>query len=151
MTYQFHDGLALGSRRYSNARAGLRTVDFQGIPLKIEIEVGDTKSGIGEDGKRWEKTYAFPYGEIPSSKTLADGDGVDIYLGSSPLSPMVYVIHQLKRDGSYDEDKCMLGFQSSGEAIHAYKSHGPTWGFGTMDTMTVDQFRSGYLASNRKL
>lgn len=150
MINQFHDGLALGSRRYSNARAGLRTVNFQGIPLKIEIEVGEVKSGVGEDGKRWEKTYAFPYGEIPSSRTPWDNDGLDIYLGSSPLSTMVYVVHQRKLDGSYDEPKCLLGFQSLGEAIHCYKSHGPVWGFGSVDTMTVDQFKHGFLASNRK-
>lgn len=150
MNLTSHDGLALGTKRYSNASAGLRTVSFQGLPVKIEIEVGETRSGTGEDGRPWEKTYEIPYGEIPQSRTLADGDGVDIYLGPDPLAPMIYVVHQLRRDGSYDEDKCLLGFRSIGEAIQAYKSHGPSWGFGSVDTMTVDQFKHGYLASNRK-
>ncbi len=146
-----HDGLALGTKRYSNARPPLRAVDFQGIPVSIEIEVGTTRAGIGEDGKRWQKTYSVPYGEIPSSRTLADGAGVDVYIGQNPNATLVYVIHQLRHDGKFDEDKVFLGFPSAGEAIHAYKTHGPTWGFGTMDTMTVDQFKHGYLASNRKI
>jgi hypothetical protein len=152
MAYKFHDGLALGSRRYSNARAGLRTVDFHGLPIKIEIEAGQTKSGVGEDGKPWSHEYTVPYGEIPSSRALSDNDGVDVYLGpATSTATLVYAIHQLRRDGSFDEDKVMLGFASSGEAILAYKQHGPSWGFGSMDTMTVDQFIHGYLASNRKI
>ena len=147
----FHDGLELGRQRYTNARPGVRTVSFKGLPVKIEIEVGETKSGVGEDGKVWSHTYKVPYGEIPSSRALSDGDGVDVYLGKDLAADTVYVIHQLKRDGSYDEDKVMLGFPSDGEAILAYKQHGPPWGFGTVDRMTFDQFRNGYLASNRKL
>lgn len=145
-----HDGLALGRRRYTNARPGLRTVTFNGLPIKIEIEAGDVRSGVGEDGRPWSHEYAVPYGEISSSRALSDSDGVDVYLGPGPETSMVYVVHQLRRDGSYDEDKCMLGFPSSGEAVLAYKRHAPTWGFGTMDTLTWDQFLHGYLASNRK-
>lgn len=117
----------------------------------MEIDIGQTKSGIGEDGKRWIKKYSVPYGEITSSHATSDGDPVDVYLGSNPSSTMVYVVHQLKRNGKFDEDKCMLQFSSQGEAIAAYKSHGPSWGFGSCDTMTIDQFVHGYLASNRKL
>lgn len=145
------DGLALGRRRYTNARPGLRTVNFQGLPIKIEIDKGDTRSGVGEGGEEWEKTYTVPYGEIPQSRALSDGDPVDVYIGPNPSAPLVYVVHQLRRDGSYDEDKCMLGFSSAGEAVLAYKQHGPPWGFGTMDILTFDQFRHGYLASNRRM
>lgn len=146
-----HDGLALGHRRYSNSRPVKRTVNWHGLPISIEIEVGDTKSGIDEGGSPWKKTYDVPYGEIPSSRTLADGEGVDVYLGPTPSAPLVYVIHQCRRDGSYDEDKVMLQFGSQGEAMDAYKQHGPTWGYGSMDTLTADQFMNGYLAANRRL
>lgn len=144
-----HNGVYLGTKRYSNARG--RAADFRGLPINVEIEAGQTKSGIGEDGRPWQKTYSVPYGEVKKTMALSDGDPVDVYLGPSPEATMVYVVHQLRRDGSYDEDKCMLGFASSGEAVRAYKQHGPPWGFGTMDTMTFDQFRHGYLASNRKI
>lgn len=145
------DRMNRASRRFTNARPVLRTVDFRGIPVSIEIEVGDTKSGVDENGEQWMKTYSIPYGEIPSSKTLADGDGVDVYLGNAPTSNLVFVVHQRRKDGSYDEPKVMLNFGSQGEAVKAYKDHGPSWGFGSLDTMTVDQFIHGFLASNRKV
>ena len=152
MSYNIqHDGIALGRRRYSNTKRPVkRAVDWQGLPLSIEIEVGDTKSGVDERGQPWSHEYQVPYGEIPSSRTLADGDGVDVYLGNSPSATLVYVIHQCKMDGSYDEDKVMLSFPSEESAIWAYRVHGPPYGFGSMDTMTVDQFKHGYLAANRK-
>lgn len=146
------DRISRGCVLFTNERPRLRTVTFQNLPpISIEIEIGQTKSGIDENGNRWEHTYTVPYGEIPSTRSLADGDGVDIYLGIDPSAAMIYVIHQNKMDGSFDEDKVMIGFSSSGEAIAAYKAHGPSWGFGSMDTMSVDQFVRGYLASNRKL
>lgn len=152
MSYDIHhDGLALGRKRYSNTKRPVKhMVDFQGIPVSVEIEVGETKSGTDEAGNQWSHVYQVPYGEIPSSRSLADGDGVDCYLGPDLASPLVYVVHQRKLDGSHDEDKVMLGFRSECEAIYAYKSHGPSWGFGSLDQMTVDQFRHGYLASNRR-
>lgn len=141
------DGVALGNHRYSNAK---RTVVFQGLPIRIEIEVGDTKSGTDEAGRPWSHIYKVPYGEIPSSHALSDGDPVDVYVGPNPLAGLVYVVHQNRMDGSHDEDKVLLGFNSAGDAVLAYKQHGPDFGFGAMDVMTFDQFKHGYLAANRR-
>lgn len=146
----FHDGIALGNARYSNSRPVKRTVDFHGLPISVEFDIGETKRGIGDYGEIWVHKFYVPYGEIPSSQSLADGDGVDVYLGTNPQAPFVYVVHQLRRDGTPDEDKCMLCFDSAEEAIQAYKDHGPSWGYGSCDVMTVDQFLFGYLGSNRK-
>lgn len=145
------DRFARGGQRYTNARPRLRTVPFNGLPISIEIEVGQTKSGIDENGETWTKTYTVPYGEIPSTVSLADGDGVDIYLCGSNPNALVYVVHQVRADGSFDEDKVLLGASSAGEAKQVYKDHGPVWGFGSMDALTWDQFERGYLASNRKI
>lgn len=141
---QLFGGFERGSKQYGNSRPVLRSTSFQGVPVSIEIEVGQHVVGNG-----WEKTYKVPYGEIPGSATLADGDGVDIYLGPDPNAEVVYVIHQNKRDGTYDEDKIMLGFAGEREAIQAYFDHGPEWGFGSFDVMTVAEFKNGYLAANR--
>lgn len=145
------DRLTTSSRRFSNWRPGKRAVSWHGLPLKIEIEAGDVKSGYGEGGEYWEHTYEVPYGEVPGSRALSDGDGVDVYLGPAAGATLVYVIHQLKRDGSFDEDKCMLDFASQGDAVLAYRRHGPPWGIGGVDSMTADQFVRGYLASNRNI
>lgn len=138
------NGVERGSLQYGNSRPVKRSTTFQGIPISIEIEVGDHIVGNG-----WEKTYTVPYGEIPGSATLADGEGVDVYLGPDPRSEVVFVVHQNKRDGTYDEDKVFLGFPGERDALAAYFAHGPEWGFGTFDVMTVDEFRHGYLAANR--
>lgn len=145
-----HDRVSNAQVRF-NSRPARRVMNWHGLPIKIEIEVGDDKSGYDERGNQWSHTYTVPYGEIPKSRALSDGDPVDVYVGPADKAALVYVVHQLKRDGSYDEDKCMLNFLSQGDAVLAYKQHGPVWGFGGMDTMTVDQFLNGYLASNRSL
>ena len=144
-----HDRIAIASRRF-NSRPTKRVAQWQGVPVHVEIEVGDIKSGIDESGNKWSHEYKFPYGELPHSHAISDGDPVDCYLGPNPSSNTVFVVHQLRKNGDFDEDKCMLGFLTAGEAIHAYKSHGPSFGFGSMDTMTADQFRHGYLAANRR-
>lgn len=127
-----------------------RRVSFLGLPVNIEIEAGETRSGIGDEGEKWEKTYAVPYGEIDKTIAPTDGDPVDVYLGPHDIpEAKVYVVHQLRKDGSPDEDKVMLGFASGPIAKLGYELHGPPWGFGSMDEMTLDQFVHGYLAANR--
>lgn len=126
-----------------------RRLDFLGLPINIEIEAGDFKKGVDEQGQQWQKEYAIPYGEIDRTEG-EDGDPVDVYLGpwQNP-GCLVYVVHQLKRDRTPDEDKVMLGFQNAEIAEEAYRLHGPDWGFGSMDAMTLDEFKNGYLAANR--
>lgn len=127
-----------------------RRTSFLGLPINVEIEAGETRGGVGEEGEKWEKTYAIPYGEIDKTLALTDGDPVDVYLGPLEMPEAdVYVVHQLRKDGSPDEDKVMIGFISASEAADAYRLHGPPWGFGSMDCMTLDAFVTGYLASNR--
>src|SRR5712675_2992537 len=104
-------GLDLGAKKYGNSRPVKRSTAFQEIPISIEIEAGEHV--VGYD---WERTYQYAYGEIPNSATLADGEGVDIYLGLNSLSDLVVVVHQNKRNGLYDEDKVMLGFDSERDA-----------------------------------
>lgn len=150
-----HDGVNLGASRYGsrrNSRPVKRATYFHGLPVSIEIEPGETKSGVDEDGTPWTVTYTIPYGEFPNTKSLADGDGVDVYVGPDPNAQTVYVVHQNRRDGSFDEDKVCIQFGSARDAEKAYKNHhsGAEWAFGSMDEMTVDEFLRGYLASNRK-
>jgi hypothetical protein len=136
-----------------NSRPVLRTVDFHGTQISVEFDKGDTKRGVGDYGEVWENRYdTAAYGEIPNSRTLADGEGLDVYIREEGFdAPMVFVVHQLKRNGTYDEPKAFLGYQNMGAAIADYLRYGPKWGFGGCDEMTVDQFLHGYLASCRKI
>lgn len=134
----------------SDKRAVKRRMTFLGLPINIEIDRGDVKKGIDENGQQWEREYSIPYGEINRTRAPTDGDPVDVYMGPFEAdNAMVYVVHQLKRDRMYDEDKVMLGFLTPDAAADAYRAHGPSWGFGSMDMMTWDQFVHGYLAANR--
>ena len=145
-----YDGLRAGERKFSNSRPARRMADFRGLPIRIEIEAGEVKSGVDEAGRAWSHTYKFPYGEVLKTSSLADGDPVDVYLGPDQLAPTAFVVHQSKSDGNYDEDKCFLGFATEAAAVLAYKQHGPVWGFGSIDSMTFEEFRRGYLAANRR-
>lgn len=150
-----HDGIFRGAAKYGNSRPVRRTVDFHGVEISVEFDVGETKRGVGQYGEVWTNTYKHAYGEIPNSRSLADGDGVDVLLGPDEKAKMVFVVHQNRRDGSYDEDKCLLQFRTRESAIQAYRDQAPVWGLVDeevqVDEMTVDQFLSGYLASNRKM
>jgi hypothetical protein len=127
----------------------VRHIDFQGLPVDVELDVGMVAEGKEPDGKPWRVEYRHPYGEIRRTEG-EDGDAVDVYVGPCSQSQKVFIVHQVKKDGSYDEDKCFLGFDSPQEATRCYFEHGPQWGFGSLESMTFNEFRYGYLASNRK-
>jgi hypothetical protein len=127
----------------------VRQTRFRGLPINVEIDTGMEKQGVGPDGEPWRHVYKVPYGEIRKTEG-ADKDPVDIYLGPDPKSDKVFVVHQVKPDGKYDEDKCFLGFKTAKQAKKCYFEHGPKWGFGSIETMTFDQFKNGFLASNRR-
>ena len=82
----------------------------QGLTIKVENDVGTTRSGVDNNGKPWSVVMKYPYGEIVGSVGM-DGDPVDVFVGPNKTAKWVYVMHQIKKDGTgFDEDKCMLGF-----------------------------------------
>jgi hypothetical protein len=101
-----------------------KEVIYQGIPINIQFEKGDIRTGKDDEGNDWEREQFCDYGEIPDT-TGADKDPVDVYVGESPDANTVYVIEQLKKDGSFDEFKCMLGFDSMEDAEEMYLKHYP--------------------------
>jgi hypothetical protein len=126
----------------------VRRTSFKGLPIDVELDIGMMANGVDKDGVPWCVTYTHPYGEIPMSLG-SDGDPVDVYIGPGD-SELVYIVHQVKQNGKFDEDKVFLGFNSPVEATQCYFEHGPKWGFGSIETMTFDQFLNGYLVSNRR-
>lgn len=83
------------------------------------------------------------YGYIKRTKSAADGDHVDVFLGPNPESELVFVIDQLRKDRSFDEHKVMVGFTNAAEAKEAYlDNYEKGWtGFGGMKAMTVGAFK----------
>ena len=96
-------------------------VEWQGLTIAIENPAGSVRRGRNRDGVTWEQRMQYAYGEILGSMGV-DGDPVDVFLGPNMDAPMVYVVHQRKvnRWDEYDEDKCMVGFDSEDEAKAAF-------------------------------
>ena len=131
------------------AAAVKRQKTIRNICFKLELEPGDTRSGVSPEGKKWEKKMSLAYGHIP--KTVGDdGETVDIYLKEDGVFENIYVVHQRKKDGSHDEDKCMVGFTSKEEAKDAYEKHGPEWGYGSLTEYTWDDFQNDYLSEHQR-
>lgn len=94
----------------------------QGLRIAIENQKGSVRSGVDKDGKPWRTEMKHPYGYIKGSKG-ADGEEVDCYVGPKADATHAHVVHQKKDDGSYDEDKCILGVNSKAEAKKLYLAH----------------------------
>lgn len=102
------------------------TVEFGGLLVWVENPVGSTRSGTSPDGD-WSVTMTHPYGFIQRSLGV-DGDEVDCFLGPNESADKVYIVHTQSpgsdpdADGehTYDEDKVMLGFDSTGDAMAAF-------------------------------
>jgi inorganic pyrophosphatase len=141
--------LPLGKRwLWKKAGVAKRQMAFDGRTIKIEYDVGDTRSGVNKKtGEPWEKVMKAAYGYIPRTKGV-DGEAVDVYLAKDPKpGQSVYVVHQVKEDGSHDEDKCMLGFDSAAAARAAYLAHTPKQFLGSMAELSPEKF-AAYLEKN---
>jgi len=108
--------------------------DYHGIKINVEWPRGSIRSYEGND------TYVThmkcDYGYAPGIDGGEDGD-LDIYLGDGD-SDTAYILEQLKDDGSYDEDKVMLGFMSEDEAAECYLQHMPAHMMGTIREVPIE-------------
>jgi hypothetical protein len=96
--------------------------EWQGLPIKIEVEKGKVRSGKSPDGSRWSVVMPCAYGHIPSTEG-DDGEEVDVFVGPSKNSPHVFAINQKDaKTGAHDEQKIMLGFDDESSAANAYIS-----------------------------
>lgn len=118
-----------------------KTVEFQGITIKIDRPKGFVMRGTSRDGKAWERTYLYDYGYIP--KTLGgDGDGLDVFIGPDAKAKDAFWAVQTKPDGSFDEYKAFLGFSSREEALKAYKDHIPAKLLDGITSMSLDMMKA---------
>lgn len=109
-----------------------RRVAWRRLAVTIENEPGTVRHGI---------TMQFPYGFIHSARG-ADGDRYDCFLGPDPKSAHVFVIRQLKPDGTYDEDKAFLDFTTAHDAKAAFLAHAGDAAFGGLVVLSVDEFKA---------
>lgn len=128
---------------------------FQGLDISIENRKGSIRRWYDPHGKeKGHTTMHFDYGYIRQTKGT-DGDHVDVYVGPNDESTKVFVVDQMKKpDGEdngkawtkFDEQKCMLGFDSAKDAKAAYlRQYNDPRFFGSMKEMTMEDFQSKVL------
>jgi hypothetical protein len=114
---------------------------FQGIPINVDRPKGFLMKGVDKKGNAWARRYHYDYGFIP--KTLGgDGDGLDVFIGPNTNAPNAFWAIQRKEDGSFDEFKCFLGFDSRDAAVAAYKAHIPKKLFKSMFAMSTEVMKA---------
>ncbi len=126
-------------------------IKLDGYDITIENPKGSERSGIDADGNSWSTKMNNTYGYIRGTKGV-DGDHIDVFLSDTPQGGNVYVVDQVKEDGTFDEHKVMYGFSSLDEARDAYLSnYSPGWkGLGTITEVSKDEFKKWVDSSKRK-
>lgn len=131
------------------------TANIQGLKINIENLKGSVREGANASGKKWKTKMHFHYGEIEKTKGT-DRDKLDVYIGPSPNSKRVFIVHQnhpgnhATKAGKYDEDKVMLGFASPEEAKRAYlKQYNRKDFFRSMTEMDINQFKNSIFKENK--
>lgn len=128
--------------------------DFQGLPISIENKTGSKRHwyDVGEQ-KAGVTVMKFPYGYVRGTLGT-DGDEVDVYIGKNKASEKVFVITQNKAPEfvKIDEQKVMLGFNSSEQAKLAYLAHmNKPKAFRAMKELTMDEFKAKLTSHKGKL
>ena len=91
------------------------------------------------------------YGYIKGT-TGVDGDHIDMFLSDHPNKGNVYVVDQVKPDGTFDEHKVMYGFDSKEDAEKAYLSnYEDGWkGLGNITEVSKEDFKNGLIHQKEK-
>lgn len=124
---------------------------IQGFDITIENAKGSIRFDRHNVPPKWKTLMKNDYGYVRSfvlkgrryfTRSTADGDHVDIFLGPHPDSGTIYVVDQYI-NGKFDEHKCMLGFVSEAEAKAAYlANYQKGWkGLGDVTPLTIKQFK----------
>lgn len=125
-------------------------INFRGLNIRIENPVGSVREGVNQQGNKWKVRFYYPYGFI--ADTIGkDGEEIDCFVGDHPESENVYIVHQLRLDGLYDEDKVFCGFRDLSSARDAYLAHYSTQDFiGKMTTMPFYEFKYKIIHEGKK-
>lgn len=144
-----------GQKKAGNYRKGHVTIGS--FDITIENPAGSVRRGVDADGKEWSTTMANAYGEIRGTQSV-DGDPIDVFLATDMDAwngRKVFVVDQTNTDGSFDEHKVMLGFNSSEEAIKAYlANYDDSWAKThpglRISEVSLDDFKKWVASSHRK-
>ena len=126
-------------------------IKVDGLDITIEQPKGSIRTGKDASGKEWRSEMHNTYGYIRGTESV-DGDHIDIFLSDNPADGNVFVVDQVKKDGSFDEHKVMYGFADVESAKQAYLSnYEKGWqGLGNITEVSKDEFKKWIDSSKRK-
>ncbi|WP_454895320.1 ADP-ribosyltransferase-containing protein [Alloprevotella tannerae] len=126
-------------------------IKVDGMDITIEQPKGSIRTGKDASGKEWRSEMHNTYGYIRGTESV-DGDHIDIFLSDNPADGNVFVVDQVKKDGSFDEHKVMYGFTDIERAKQAYLSnYEKGWqGLGNITEVSKDEFKKWIDSSKRK-
>lgn len=127
-------------------------IKLHGLDISIENAKGSTRSGTSPDGKKWEVEIVHDYGYVRTTEG-PDGDSIDVFIGGSPDTELVFVVNQLDpATKKFDEHKCMLGFNTQEEAEEGYlANYEKGWkGMGEVVVLTIPQFKEWLKGDTKK-
>ena len=125
------------------ADAVLKKTEFQGVPIHLDRPEGFVQKLDTPEGPK-ERLYTCDYGFVPGTEDH-DGEELDVFIGPNPEAETVYVIKQNKHDGTFDEHKCMLGFDNKEDAIEVYGDHIPRKLIRSVEPMSFDDWQNDFV------
>jgi inorganic pyrophosphatase len=119
-------------------------IHIQGIPIMLEWLKGETRKYSSGFSQKMKADYGYIPGTMDS-----DGEQLDVYIGPKKDSELVFIINQLKDDGSHDERKVMLAYQDEESARESYLAHMPKKRLGRISRTTISVFKKNHLPQAR--
>ncbi|MDF0606668.1 hypothetical protein HZU77_013545 [Neisseriaceae bacterium TC5R-5] len=121
-----------------------------GLPIAIEQPRGTYRTGTSHDGQRWTTRLAAHYGYLVGTQG-ADGDAVDVFVGSFVAHPVAYVINQVV-NGRFDEHKVMLACADEEDARRLYlDSYERGWpGLDSVVSLSIPQLQAWLKHGNKQ-
>ena len=131
-------------------------VQVGAFDVTIENPKGSERSGTDANGKKWSVKMNNTYGYIRGTEGV-DGDHIDVFLAEDMDKwdgKYVFVVDQYNPDGTFDEHKVMLGFNSMEKARSAYlANYEKGWENGrriVVARIKTDDFQKWVDSSHRK-
>ena len=126
-------------------------IQIDGYDITIENPKGSIRRGVDANGKTWEQVMNNTYGYIRGTEAT-DGDHIDVFLSENPTEGKVFVVDQVKPDGSFDEVKVLYGFKDIAVATKSYLSnYSNGWkGLGNITGVSREAFKEWVESSHRK-
>ena len=129
-------------------------IRYNGMEISIENIAGSNRTGISRDGKEWKTKLHHHYGYIKKTVAKDAPDQVDVFINPGTTeTEKVFIVNQINpKDKSFDEHKCLLGFNTESEAKSAYLSnYEKGWkGLGSIVEMPIEDFKK-WVYSGRKM